>query len=196
MNQLLPQTFQLSQVGITNTKDLTDEQLKDGLRVIGEYKDVSQWVEQDLVCELVSRHPEIVEKARRINRQMEFDFMKRLPSFQVAKAIPLDHRQLSLSFEHHREIASECESLEEIDAWLARAAKEGWTLAELRKCLRKRDVDDSKTGKVVSKLSWLEPLTTTTAKICRKQPKEYSDEERGVLRKTLKPLVEFYEKLK
>ncbi|MDF1815622.1 MAG: hypothetical protein P1V20_25715 [Verrucomicrobiales bacterium] len=194
MNGLLSKHIEVTRLGVANTADLSNTQIKDALKQITEFESAADWLAGDLLAELATRNPRLVNTSG--DEQLEFDFMRHLPAYEVAKTIPLDHRQISLSFAHHREIASECATLAEMDSWLAKAAEAGWSLTELRKRLRKRNVDSGKAGKVTGKMAWLEPIAQFVSKCCRKPVSEYTEPEKAALINTLQPLVDYCEKLR
>ena len=193
MKSLLSKNIEVNPRGIANVTTLTDSQIKNGLKQIADFESAVDWWSGDLLAELSRRNPEAIEPDN--VQQMEFEFVQYLSACEVARKIPIDHRDLNLSFAHHREIAKECDSLQEIDQWLKRATKENWSLPQLRKQLRSRHIDTSKAGKITGNFSWLTPLINAAARIINKPLKSFSGAEKKALQEALSPLVDLYSKL-
>lgn len=196
MNIALPENFEITKVGIENLSSLPDDVIVNGLGTLGEFSSVADWLAGDLICELKRRRKDTAGSTTELSNQLEFNFVNHVTATDVAGKIPFSHREMSLSFPHHREIALECDSLEEIDIWLNKAAQNEWSLTKLRKELRNRQVDESKTGKVSSPLEWLESFATSASKICQREISTLQQSEKEALKQTLEPLVEMYKALK
>ena len=193
MGELIPLNIEVTAIGVPKAEKLSDDLICDGLNAIHRFESQKDWVKADLMRVYQDRHPDAIKQLE--SRQLEFDFAGDHSALQVATNIPLDHRQISLSFAHHREIAMECGSLAEIDIWLKKAVENEWSLPHLRKQLRSREVDTSKTGKNTGNLEWIAPFATSARQLARCDVDTLSTEERKTLSRTLEPLSELYHKL-
>ena len=193
MGEILPREVDVTPVGVLNINELSDDVIRDSLRAVGEFESRKDWIKGDLLREYETRHPEAFKQLD--SDQMEFEFAASFAVLEVSKSIPINHRELSLSFAHHREIAIECESISEIDDWLKKARDNEWSLTELRRNLRKRKLDPSKSGRTEGSLEWLAGFETAAKGLCRRDVSQLQPSERELVKQTLAPVVRLYEQL-
>lgn len=107
----------------------------------------------------------------------------------VAAQVPMDNRMPQLSFSHHMAVATL--PLREQRTWLARALKENWSVAELRRALRAGELSTASDGPIIkfadrSALDLEHFLTTRPSEFWTAQTRVY-------WRDKLRPLVDFYQ---
>jgi len=116
----------------------------------------------------------------------------------VSHKVPAQNRIQGLSWSHHREVAAL--SIGDQKKWLKQALENEWTVSELRINMRKSlaeysDTDDDSV-KSFNLVSWTQEGVRWLRQETRKAPVEqWSADRRGLIKKDLEPIVEFYSKL-
>jgi len=115
----------------------------------------------------------------------------------VSHKVPAQNRVQGLSWSHHREVAAL--SIGDQKKWLKQAIDADWTVSELRINMRMSIAEYGAGDEHIRSfnlVSWTQEGVRWLRQEIRKNPVEnWSADRRGLIKKDLEPIVEFYGKL-
>ena len=122
--------FEFTPVGLKLKRALTVVDVSETLRGVRDGREQFEWVVGDAVLYGVEAFGEKTLKEIASNLKLDYGTMRTRK--WVSQNVPLSLRVATLSWRHHREVAS-CLTLESKQGWLKLAIDKGWSARELAK---------------------------------------------------------------
>lgn len=126
-----------------------------------------------------------------------YDYVTLKAAAWVARSIKVSTRIQSLSWSHHREVASE--EIKDKAKWLRKAQENNWTVSELRRAIRESGAefhDNERSRNAFNVMKWaMDGVRWLKTEMNTKPIEQWPKEQREAIKKDLQPLIEIYEKL-